>query len=210
MIGDKKRTIFALLAAFLFPLFILTEWLLLFEAWNTNQTDLARADVSRLSGFSSLLSPDSYPLSFSEEEPILVDDYVVAGDSRPLIIKEYLSSYNSPLTPYADYIFTISQQYGLDYRLLVAIAQQESNLCKKIPDNSHNCWGWGINSRGTLRFSSYEEAILAVAKGIKEKYIDEGLDTPEQIMAKYTPLSNGSWAFGVRQFMDEMGNGDWR
>lgn len=209
MIRYKKRNVFVFLAVLLFPLFILTEWLLLFETWSAGQAYSARADVDRFGSFSSLLGPDPYFLSFNKQESALVDDYVVAGDSRPLIIKKYLSHYNSPLAPYADYVFAVSQRYGLDYRLLVAIAQQESNLCKKIPDDSHNCWGWGIHSRGTLKFSSYEEAVLVVAKGIKERYIDKGLDTPEQIMEKYTPLSNGSWAFGVNQFMDEMSSGNW-
>ncbi len=135
---------------------------------------------------------------------------IVAGDARPLIIKNYLEYYRSPLFLHSDYIFEVSQQVGMDYRLLVAIAQQESNLCKKIPENSYNCWGWGIHSRGTLKFASYEEAIKVVAEGIKEKYINKGLETPQEIMAKYTPLSNGSWAVGVSQFMEEMEDGSYR
>jgi len=140
----------------------------------------------------------------SETTSASLKSNVVIGDARPLIIKRYLDYYQSPLAPYSEYIFEISQQAGMDYRLLVAIAQQESNLCKKIPDDSYNCWGWGIHSRGTLRFSSYTEAIKIVSEGIKENYIDKELETPEQIMSKYTPLSNGSWAAGVSQFMEEM------
>lgn len=126
------------------------------------------------------------------------------ADARLEIIKQYLENYKSPLAPYAQDILDTSEKYGLDFRLLVAIAQQESNLCKKIPDNSYNCWGWGIHSRGTLRFQSYEEAIEAVARGIREEYVDKGYTTPEEIMAKYTPLSPGTWAAGVRQFLEEM------
>jgi len=129
---------------------------------------------------------------------------VVGADARPIIIRQYLAKYNSPLEPYADFIFQISQKYNLDYRLLVAIAQQESNLGKKIPANSYNAWGWGVHSRGTLGFSNWEEAIETVGRGLREDYLDQGLVTPEQMMTKYTPLSNGSWAFGIRQFMGEM------
>jgi len=129
---------------------------------------------------------------------------VVGADARPIIIRRYLSKYNSPLEPYADLIFQASQKYNLDYRLLVAIAQQESNLGKKIPANSYNAWGWGVHSQGTLGFSGWGEAIETVACGLREDYLGQGLVTPEQIMTKYTPLSNGSWAFGVRQFMGEM------
>ncbi|PIS15155.1 hypothetical protein COT63_01475 [Candidatus Shapirobacteria bacterium CG09_land_8_20_14_0_10_38_17] len=129
---------------------------------------------------------------------------VIGTEARPIIIGQYLAKYNSPLEPYADFIFQTSQKYNLDYRLLVAIAQQESNLGKKIPQNSYNAWGWGVHSQGTLGFSNWEEAIETVSRGLREDYLNQGLVTPEQIMSKYTPLSDGSWAFGVRQFMGEM------
>ncbi len=128
-------------------------------------------------------------------------------DSRPVLLKQYLAYYHSPLEPYADYIFAVSEKYGLDYRLLVAIAQQESNLGKKIPLGSYNAWGWGIHSRGTLGFSGWEEAIETVARGLREDYLNQGLVTPEEMMSKYTPLSNGSWAAGVNQFMAEIEEG---
>lgn len=127
-----------------------------------------------------------------------------AADGRVEIIRQYLEGYKSPLLPYAQNLVDTAERYGLDFRLLVAIAQQESNLCKKIPDGSYNCWGWGVHSRGTLRFTNYAEAIEAVAKGIREEYVDKGYTTPEEIMTKYTPLSPGTWAAGVRQFLEEM------
>lgn len=127
-----------------------------------------------------------------------------AADGRVEIIRQYLEQYKSPLLPYAQNLVDTAEKFGLDFRLLVAIAQQESNLCKKIPDGSYNCWGWGIHSRGTLKFTGFEEAIEAVAKGIREEYVDKGYTTPEEIMAKYTPLSPGTWAAGVRQFLEEM------
>jgi hypothetical protein len=130
----------------------------------------------------------------------------VAGvtDARQGQIRNYLLKHNSPLVPYADLIVATADKYDLDYRLLTAIAQQESNLCKKIPENSYNCWGWGIHSRGTLRFTSYAEGIDTVSRGLKEKYINKGYVTPDEIMKKYTPLSNGSWAFGVNQFIRDI------
>jgi len=141
----------------------------------------------------------SLPSEFPE-----VSGIVISADARAAIIKNYMLRYKSPLAPYAEYIVSISDKYGLDYRLLTAIAQQESNLCKIIPPGGHNCWGWGIHSKGTLGFDSYEESIETVARGLKSEYIDKGLTTPSEIMSKYTPLSNGSWAEGVSQFMAEM------
>ena len=116
----------------------------------------------------------------------------------------YLKRYNSPLLPHAEDIVTISDKYGLDWRLLVAIAQQESNLCKKIPKNSYNCWGYGIYGDLVTRFDSYPDGLDTVARGLKRNYLDKGLNTPEEIMAKYTPPSQGSWARGVNQFLDDI------
>lgn len=130
-------------------------------------------------------------------------------DARFEILRQYLNHYNSPLEPYVDEIIKASEKYELDFRLLVAIAQQESNLCKKIPGDSYNCWGWGIHERGTLMFDSYTEAVNTVAKGLKEDYVDKGYTTPEQIMVKYTPSSPGSWAKGVSQFLSDMETGNW-
>jgi hypothetical protein len=131
---------------------------------------------------------------------------VGTSDTRTELIRNYFEYYKSPLAPLSNYIVQISDKYGIDYRLIPAIAQQESNLCKVIPNGTYNCWGWGIHSKGTLGFTSYEEAIEAVSKGLKEEYIDKGLVNPEEIMSKYTPMSQGSWAFGVSHFMEEMEN----
>src|SRR3989344_3064507 len=128
----------------------------------------------------------------------------VSADARVEIIRQYLEKYNSPLEPYANQLVKAADENELDFRLLTAIAQQESNLCKKIPENSFNCWGWGIHTRGTLMFPNYTETINTVSKGLKEDYVDKGFKTPEEIMKKYTPSSPGTWAAGVTQFLNDM------
>lgn len=127
-----------------------------------------------------------------------------ASDARAEIIKQYLEFYNSPLVPYAKLMVETADKYQIDFRLITAIAQQESNLCKIIPPGSYNCWGWGIHSQGTLGFSSFEEGIEIVSEGLKSEYLNKGYTTVEEIMSKYTPLSNGSWANGVNKFLGEM------
>jgi hypothetical protein len=126
---------------------------------------------------------------------------VVVGDARSKNLKHFFRKYNSVLYDHADYIVKVSDKYEFDYRLLPAIAMQESSLCKFIPADSYNCWGWGIYGDLTTRFTSYEEAIDTVALGIKKHYIDQGLVTASSIMAKYTPSSNGSWARGVNNVL---------
>ena len=123
-------------------------------------------------------------------------------DKRVAVLKAFLRQHDSPLYDQADFIVKVSDQYELDYRLLPAIAMQESTACKAIPVNSYNCWGWGIYGTTVTRFASYQEGIDTVAKGLKTNYIDRGLKTPEEIMRKYTPSSNGSLALGVNTFVD--------
>ena len=141
----------------------------------------------------------SLPTKFPE-----VSEEVTAADARPEMVKQYLAYYKSPLAPLSDFIVQTADKYSLDFRLITAIAQQESNLCKIIPPETFNCWGWGIHKNGTLGFSSYEEGIEEVSKGLRNEYLNKGYGTVEEIMSKYTPSSNGSWAHGVSQFMGEM------
>ncbi len=141
------------------------------------------------------------------EQELNIIEKISSEDARPLIIKRYLEKYKSPLVPYSDLIFQLSQDYGFEYYWIVAIAQQESNLCKKIPEGSHNCWGYGIHKKGTLSFDSYELSLKSYAEYLKREYFDKGLNTPELIMSKYCPSSNGSWAKGVWQFINEMEQG---
>jgi len=155
-------------------------------------------DVSQL----TVSAPRDEELDTAENKEIEI------GDARPLIIKRYLERYNSPLAPYADLINELSDTYGFEYYWIPAIAQQESNLCKKIPEGSFNCWGYGIHSKGTLRFENYDLALRSFAEYLKRVYFDKGLNTAELIMKKYCPNSNGSWARGVNQFIHEMETGD--
>lgn len=119
-------------------------------------------------------------------------------------IRQFLARYNSPLEPYAVDLVQASDQYGLDHRLLVAIAMQESTLCKKIPENSYNCWGFGIYGKTVTRFGDYKEGIYTVSKALATRYKTRGLVTPDQIMTMYTPSSNGSWAIGVNRTMNQL------
>ncbi|MCX7881330.1 MAG: hypothetical protein N2482_02335 [Patescibacteria group bacterium] len=123
------------------------------------------------------------------------------SDGRVVNLKNFFRKYNSPLYDYAEKIVAVSDKYHFDYRLLPAIAMQESNLCRYIPPDSYNCWGWGIYGDQITKFSSYDEAIETVAYGIKKNYLDKGLITTSAIMQKYTPSSNGSWAHGVNTFL---------
>lgn len=135
-----------------------------------------------------------------------VSTEVQSGDARIPLVANFLRRHESPLDPddFSKKLVAIADHYNIDFRLLPAISMQESNLCKKIPEGTYNCLGFGIHSRGTLAFDSYEAAFDRAGRELKKNYIDQGRTTPEQIMEKYTPHSNGSWADSVNQWMAEM------
>jgi len=134
---------------------------------------------------------------------------ILGKDSTAIIVETYLERYQSPLLPFAAEILNAGEKYKVSPQLILAIAQQESNLGKKSPEDCHNAWGWGIHSQGTMCFASWPEAIEAVTKGIAEDYCAKGYcDDPCLMMKKYTPRSNGSWCAGIKQFLTEMETGD--
>ncbi|HCQ31183.1 TPA: hypothetical protein DIU27_02225 [Candidatus Collierbacteria bacterium] len=139
--------------------------------------------------------------SFDEQ----IKTSIKTADARPEIIRQYLHRFGSPLEPYSDLIVILSDQYQFDYRWLVAIAQQESNLCKRIPENSYNCWGWGIYGDKVTRFDNYEDALRRIAPQFTKIFL-KGNHTkdPLEVMKTYTPPSDGSWANGVSQFFDHL------
>ncbi len=193
--------VWTLLFLFLVPVSLgLSFWLLNFNQESYRQF-LAKSKIDYQPLFSQA-SARLYQALPSSSGMIFFN--VEAADARPVIIRQYLEKYNSPLASYAEYIFAVSEKYNLDYRLVVAIAQQESNLGKKIPPGTYNAWGWGIHSKGTLGFSSWEEGIETVARGLREDYFNKGFVSLEQIAARYAPPSQETWAFGVGQFMGAM------
>jgi len=184
------------------PLTLITLILSLFTYQQLSQTKQLKVLVKNEV---SALTKNPYRMYSALPESVdRVTTAIKTGDARPIILHQYLVKHHSPMAPYSDLLFQIGEKYGLDYRLMTAIAMCESNLCKKIPPGSYNCWGF---ENGKTKFRSWENAFEQVAKTLKERYIDQGLRTPEEIMPKYAPPAvekGGSWAKCVNQFLQEL------
>ncbi len=192
------------LVAIFFTITPLTLGISLFSLFSFQGSAVARNSVVQKNLAASLYSGVQVYASLPPQLPS-VSDQIGVEDARPELIRQYLAYYSSPITPYADFIVKTADKYQLDYRLITAIAQQESNLCKIIPPGSYNCWGWGIHSQGSLGFDSFQEGIEIVSRGLRTQYLDKGLGTVAEIMSKYNPISpEGAWARGVSEFMDQM------
>ena len=154
------------------------------------------------------LSPNQYRLYQAlPQNKIQISGNINFGDARSLILEEFFKSHSSPLAGFATDFVAVSDFYQLDFRLLPAISMQESNGGKKVPEGSFNPFGYGIYGSKKVHFDGWADAIETVGRALREDYLNEGLHTPEQIMAKYTPPSlakGGTWAKGVNQFMEEL------
>lgn len=135
---------------------------------------------------------------------------IVAADARALLLSSYLKAHQSPLADFATYIVNRAQQYGLDYRLVPAIAMCESGGGVRIPTkDSFNAWGISVYTGQPTgaKFINWMYAIDWVSNYIKEKYYDKGLLELSDIGAKWAPPSveNGnSWANCVSFFMNQI------
>lgn len=137
----------------------------------------------------------------------VVSDNIESADARTKIIENFFKNYKAPLSGSSNSFIQVADKYQLDWRLLPAIAMQESNGGKRVINNSFNPFGYGIYGKMVIRFQSWDEAIERVGRALREDYLNQGFKTPVQIMAKYTPPSlakDGAWAKGVTIFMQEL------
>lgn len=125
-------------------------------------------------------------------------------------IDRYLKGKGSPLSGYGKSFVSAGRRYGVSPALLVAIAGAESSF-GKIESGTNNSFGWGPG----YDFASREAGINAVAKGLKQNYLNKGLRSIAAIGAKYAPGKaandptglNSHWTKNVTQFYKELGAG---
>jgi hypothetical protein len=130
----------------------------------------------------------------------MLKDEARAVDFRAQKLNSYLASQGSPLADFAKDFIDASDHYGLDWRLLPAIAGVESTFGKQIPAGSYNAYGW---NNGVWHFSGWPESIDYVSRALKERYFDRGLDTVAKMAPVYAPPSK-TWAGKVNFFMEKI------
>src|SRR3989344_8630596 len=144
-------------------------------------------------------------VSYDTTGPNTIEGQVLAvkiEDMRPYIVEDFLK--NTALESHSEFIVKTADKYSIDYRLIPAIAMKESGGGNASPSGSYNAWGFG---NGSTQFTSWESAIESVAKTLKEKYIDRGMVTPDEIMPVYAPpqmYTGGKWAKDINFFFSQI------
>lgn len=122
-------------------------------------------------------------------------------DPKAEILAKYLAKYNSPLQYHAQDFIDAARVYGLDWKLVPAIAGVESTFGKFTP-GGFNGWGWGVYGTQTIYFTSWREGIFTVSKGLKENYINKGLTNPYAMNKIYAVSPH--WGWKVTYFMNDI------
>ena len=138
--------------------------------------------------------------------------YTYSGNNE-----EFVNSFNNSsfqkgvLAGKGEMVAGIAEKYGIDPNLLASIMALEtgwgtSNAIKNY-NNPGGMMDPSSNWMSLTHYSSLEEGIEAVAKNLKNNYIDQGLTTISSIGAKYCPVgaandpngTNSGWVPSVTQ-----------
>jgi murein DD-endopeptidase MepM/ murein hydrolase activator NlpD len=112
-----------------------------------------------------------------------------------------LTAARSPLAGQGATFVNAGVQAGIDPRLLVAIAAQESILETYVPSQPiHNAFGLGPG----MAFGSDAAAIAYAAQTLADNYVADGLATIPQIAGKWAPPGAGNDPAGLN--LDWPGN----
>jgi len=110
-------------------------------------------------------------------------------------IRDFYARWNAPMATHAEYIVQVSEEFGIDWRLIPAISVVESSGGRHC-FLSYNAFGWGKHG-----FSNFEDAIYTVAKGLATGY---QTDNPYSIAPKYNPVTPSAWANKVSGLMSQI------
>lgn len=107
----------------------------------------------------------------------------------------------------------VAQNYGVDWRLAVAISMHETGKYTSVAFNDNNNVGGNFRNGSLMVFEDLDKGIDFFISNLKTKYIDLGLDTIEEISVKYAPIGaendpdnlNQYWVSGVTKYYKELG-----
>lgn len=117
---------------------------------------------------------------------------------KKAVIRDLLQSKKSILADEADFFVDSCVKYDIDCYLLPSIAGLESSFGAHTYPGSHNPFGWG---GGMIIFPSWADAFDSVASGLRNRYINRGAETIEEIGPIYA--ASPTWAVRVRSFHNQ-------
>lgn len=107
----------------------------------------------------------------------------------------------------------VAQDYGVDWRLAIAISMHETGKYTSVAFNDNNNVGGNFRNGSLMVFENLDKGIDFFISNLKDNYIDIGLDTIELIQPKYAPIGatndpnnlNSHWINGIYKYYKELG-----
>ena len=130
---------------------------------------------------------------------VMVSTVVAKKDDRAERLDSYFGAKGSPFAGKGANFITVADKYDIDWTLLPAIANLESQLGKAVPAYSFNPYGW---NNGKYHFGSWENANEVVANGLRTRYAPTGVITPARIGRMYA--ASPTWATRVARYQFEI------
>ena len=130
--------------------------------------------------------------------------------------EEITKEYECTLDETSCLIKKYADEYGIDWRMAVAISKHETGNYTSYAFTSLNNVGgmmyWNGSKSVLKSFNTLDEGIEAFVKNLKINYIDMGLNTIETIQKKYAPINAGNdpkglnkyWVSGVSRYYEEL------
>ncbi len=94
-------------------------------------------------------------------------------DDRVVVLRKFLENQNSPLAPLAEVFVAQADLYKLPWDLVAAMTGTESSFGQAVPIGCNNPLGFGIYTGHMTCFPTYQDAIEAVSKSIRNDYMDK-------------------------------------
>lgn len=135
---------------------------------------------TKINNESKTYSNPSYTTLYDQNVDIPIEP-LKPRDPRAIELQNFLSHCGSYLADHTDQLISLSDYYGIDYRIIVALAGVESNYCQ-VMFKPYNCWGYG-----NIGWSSGEEAVYGYTRGMNIGYFSKGRVTIESIAEIYNP-----------------------
>ena len=129
---------------------------------------------------------------------------------------EITTNYECSLDEISCKIKKYADNYGLDYKLAIAISKHETGSYTSVAFKEKNNVGgmmyWNGSKSVLKSFNTLDEGIESFVKNLKINYIDLGLNTIETIQKKYAPINAGNdpkglnkfWVSGVKRYYEEL------
>jgi hypothetical protein len=130
-------------------------------------------------------------------------------DKRTFVLERYFSANNSPLAGHAQDFVDACEKFGApnDCLVVVAIAKNESNLCKYyMSAEMRNCWGYGGPGIHRWTFDSFKEGIYQVTDILVNKYGIEYMVDPRKMQRTFCGANPSceTWGGKILTIMDSI------